>query len=113
MLGMLTCISNSANNDRKVAIMAKNPKTIWGWVSVVASSIPAVGAGVVHGTYNSLTGQGTFEEGFEHTSDVVMDACTDFADEHADALTKTAITATGAILANKANTDYNNKHKPK
>lgn len=89
----------------------KDPKTVWGWASLMVSSLPALGAGVVHGTYNSLSGQGTFEEGFDHTSDSVLEACRDFADEHADTLTKTTIGALGTILANKANTDYNNKHR--
>jgi hypothetical protein len=91
--------------------MAKDPKTFWGVVLAVASSVPAVSGGIIHGTYNALTDNGTFEEGFNETSSSIWDTASDFGDEHDKTLTNTAISAAGTLLANKAKTDYNNKHK--
>jgi hypothetical protein len=109
---MLTHAFSSFDNNRKVIIMAKDPKTFWGGVLAIASSVPALGGGLIHGTINELTGQGSFEEGFNQTASAIWDTATDIGDEHGDKITAGVVTTIASALTGKALEHTPLKHNP-
>ena len=61
--------------------------SFWGNVLQGVVAVPALAAGVVHGTYNVLTGEGDFLDGLETTEDW-MTAAEEYGDEHDKEMTE-------------------------
>jgi hypothetical protein len=73
-------------------------KTIWGKTLGMISAIPAVYVGAAKGTYNVVSGKGTFKEGVDSVFDPVVDTVMEFGDKHADELTGAAINMAAGLI---------------
>ena len=69
----------------------------WGVVSAMLSVPVAVASGVIKGAHDAVTGGGTFKDGYNETSEAVIDRAERFGDDHSDTITHGIIT--GAALA--------------
>ena len=77
----------------------------WGDVLAVGASPVAIAAGFTKGTYDAVTGNGAFSEGFNATASPIIRAAKDFGSEHGPTITKGIIggaaTAFGARILNE------------
>ena len=89
--------------------MAKNK--FWGVVCGLASLPVAVAGGLVEGTYNAVTGNGTFSEGLEKRSGTIVDGAVELGEEHGDKITGAIITA-AAGWATKEGLEHSTHHPP-
>ncbi len=87
-------------------------KKFWSATLQTAAFLPALVGGTVHGAYNALTGDGSFNDGFNETADAIMEGADNFAQEHADDLTKAAVTIATTVAAGAANNAVNHPHPP-
>jgi hypothetical protein len=70
----------------------------WGTTLKVISRPVAVSAGLCKGTYNVISGHGTFGEGYADAEDKVIDSAEGFGDTHGEELTKATIGLATTIL---------------
>jgi hypothetical protein len=85
----------------------------WGNLLEGIFILPAAGAGLVKGTYNAATGNGTFSEGFEETGNAIIKGVGQFGDDHNDAITKKLVEgAAGALGGLAIKEGWEHTHHP-
>ena len=75
--------------------------TFWGKTFALVTLPAAALAGTAKGTYNAVSGNGSFGDGFEETIDIMCNSAEEFGDKHADHINKTVIGMVGAVTANE------------
>jgi hypothetical protein len=66
----------------------EQPSGFWADFSMVAALPVAVTAGVAKGTFDAVTGNGAFEQGYENTSSRVVSEAKKFGGEHGSTITR-------------------------
>jgi hypothetical protein len=78
--------------------MGEKKSLFWGTVFAFASSPVAITAGVAKGTYDAVTGNGSFEEGCRQAATTVVEKAQEFGAEHGGKITGGLIVgASGAL----------------
>jgi hypothetical protein len=70
----------------------------WGTALRVITSPVAIAAGTAKGTFNVLSGSGSFDGGFSEVLQSTQHNVQEFGDKYADTLTKTTIGLVAAVL---------------
>ncbi len=73
-------------------------ETVWGDVCIGLAAYPAIVGGVIRGIRDKLTGEGSFEDGFNATVDNIVEAAKKFGENHAEQLTDGLIGAAAGGL---------------
>jgi hypothetical protein len=90
--------------------MAKSK--FWGTVCGLASLPVAAAGGLIEGTYNAVTGNGTFNEGMEKRSGAIIDGAVELGEEHGTALTNGAIGTAFTVVNILIKNENDAAHRP-
>lgn len=79
--------------------MAKN--AFWGTVTGIAAAPLAIAAGIAKGAYDAASGNGSFAESAERTTDGMIKGAEHFGEEHGDLITRGIVTGAAAAMGSK------------
>jgi hypothetical protein len=80
---------------------AMDKNRFWGVVSSVAATPVGLAAGVAKGSYDAVSGNGPFEEGFSKTAGTVIRAANDFGEEHGGLITTGIVGGAAAAVGRR------------
>jgi hypothetical protein len=81
--------------------MVEQPSGFWADVSMVAALPVAMAAGVAKGTFDAVTGNGAFEQGYEATSNRVVGGAKKFGGDHGSTITRGLVVGVTSALGGR------------